>query len=350
MINRIVAQLKPDKNLDELTSLYKVPKSEKGDECPHFQVFAKGIQQMDVLYMPPDPSLEIETAKKQSIGELKESCLHYKIPLKNTRAGRNARREPKGSLLEKIHKTRVELLKDLITYIEKHDIGTQYILVVVDDHTKICDAEPLFYKSSEAVLEGLKLIYKRKILALPKIMECDPGKEFRCVVKTFFEKKHIHMRYGQANRHRQQALVEYKNQILGKILTLSMTAEELESTKEDKLCKLWVKDLPTAIKLINKEIAENTIPLTEALNNGDPFSSNYNKVLLEIGSTVRIMLDYPIDSNNKKLHGKFRSGDRRWTKQIYKIKEILILPGKPPMYLTSNNDLVARTRHQLPPV
>ncbi len=61
MINKIVSQLKPGKDLKELTSLYKVPKSESKDECPHYQVFEKGIQQIDVLFMPADPTLEIDS-------------------------------------------------------------------------------------------------------------------------------------------------------------------------------------------------------------------------------------------------------------------------------------------------
>ncbi len=42
--------------------------------------------------------------------------------------------------------------------------------------------------------------------------------------------------------------------------------------------------------------------------------------------------------------GDFRSGDIKWTTQVYKITEVLLKPGYPPMYLTDN---VARTKNQL---
>ena len=47
------------------------------------------------------------------------------------------------------------------------------------------------------------------------------------------------------------------------------------------------------------------------------------------------------------MNGKFRSTDTRWTNKIYKITEVLLKPGFPPMYLTDANDNVARTKNQL---
>ena len=70
--------------------------------------------------------------------------------------------------------------------------------------------------------------------------------------------------------------------------------------------------------------------------------------MLGIGDKVRILLDYPQDVHGKRLSGdKFRSSDIRWTREVYKITEVLLKPDAPPMYLTNKNDHVARTKGQL---
>ena len=70
--------------------------------------------------------------------------------------------------------------------------------------------------------------------------------------------------------------------------------------------------------------------------------------MLEKGQNVRVLLDHPIDVYNKKrLNGKFRSGDIRWSIEIYKITEILLRPGFPPMYLINNNKSTQYTKQQL---
>ena len=53
--------------------------------------------------------------------------------------------------------------------------GFKYLLVVVDGHSKKCDAIPLKNSSSDAVLKGFKIIYgdTHNILELPKIIQVD---------------------------------------------------------------------------------------------------------------------------------------------------------------------------------
>ena len=54
--------------------------------------------------------------------------------------------------------------------------------------------------------------------------------------------------------------------------------------------------------------------------------------------------------NNKRLGGKFRAGDIRWTKDVYEIKDILLRPNQPPMYTVDNGKTTEYTRQQLQPV
>jgi len=48
---------------------------------------------------------------------------------------------------------------------------------------------------------------------------------------------------------------------------------------------------------------------------------------------VRVILDYPINiATGKKLDGKFRKTDIRWSEKIHKIENIVIAPNQPPLY------------------
>ena len=207
-----------------------------------------------------------------------------------------------------------------------HDGAYKYALVVVDAATKKVDAEPLKGKSAEDVLNAFMKIYGRKILKLPMRLEVDSGGEFKGAVKKYFTDKGVFVRYGQPSRHRQQALVERVNQILGKSLYMRMVGQEmLTGEKETR----WIKDLPVMTKAINTERAKRV--KKEVV---DPVCAGDSCNLLTKGTKVRVQLDEPIDLlTGEKLHGHFRSTDIRWNPKIREIKEILIRPGQPPMYL-----------------
>jgi hypothetical protein len=113
-----------------------------------------------------------------------------------------------------------------------HDKGFKYALVVVDDASKICDAEPIKNKNSIDVLNAFKKIYHRNILKLPQIqIEVDDGSEFKGEVAEYFKKHKIRVRVAEPNRHRQQGLVELKNKILGSTLLQLQTLDEMKTKK-----------------------------------------------------------------------------------------------------------------------
>jgi hypothetical protein len=223
-----------------------------------------------------------------------------------------------------------------------NDRGYKYILVVVDDHSKKMDAEKLREKDSVHVAKAFRKIYDRNILKIPEQIELDDGKEFKGEVREFFDEHNTRIRYALPNRHRQQGLVERKNQILGTIIHRIQTYKELEKNN-GKLNREWIKLLPNIVEQINEHLPK---PLTDAVKD-TPISNDYNKKLLPIGTHVRIQLDHPIGTNNKRLHGEFRSSDIRWTPKIYKVTQVLLVDGKPPMYLTDKSNEVAYTKEQL---
>jgi hypothetical protein len=229
-----------------------------------------------------------------------------------------------------------------LLFLPTDKFGFKYALVVVDVHDKRVDAQAIKKKDDVSVLNAFKKIYARSILKYPKILEVDNGSEFKGETAEYFKEKGIKIHVGLTNRHRSQGLVEYKNQVIGKIILMIQAQKELET---GKISKEWVKYLPDIVNDINTKLPK---PLTTEKYRL-PLHSKSNRDLIAIGDKVRILLDYPIDINNKKLIGKFRSGDIRYTREIYKVREVILKPSFPPLYLT-DKDNVARTIQQLQPI
>jgi hypothetical protein len=56
-----------------------------------------------------------------------------------------------------------------------------------------------------------------------------------------------------------------------------------------------------------------------------------------LGQHVRIPQDKPVDHiTNARLHGTFRQGDLRWSKEKYKIAWVYLNPEQPPLYAVEN--------------
>lgn len=234
-----------------------------------------------------------------------------------------------------------------------HDDDHKYALVVVDIGSKHVDAMPLKVKESKVIAQGLETIFTRDILhGYPKILEVDAGKEFEGAVTKYLKTKKITLRTAKPYRHRQQAMVERKNQQIGTMLFKRMTAEELLTGEP---ARGWTDDLPEVIKEINKKIKKRkpriidieNIPDREWKCEGDACDT------LEQGTKVRVALDAPIDvATGKRLPGKFRDSDIRWTIKQHTIMQTIIQPGQPPMYLVdkANGEVDHRsayTRNQL---
>lgn len=228
------------------------------------------------------------------------------------------------------------------------DDGKKYILVVSDIGSRKVDAEPLATKENTEVLAAFEKIYNRGILKLPTKIDVDPGSEFQGAVKKWFTDKGIFMRVGKVGRHRQQAIVERKNQTIAKALFKRMAAQELLTHETSRQ---WVSDLPKLITVMNKLTAKN---FKEPKLATTPVCTGPSCNLLDIGTKVRVQLEQPRDMvTGKVLAGKFRSTDLRWDPQIRIIREILLRPGSPPMYLLDGNvgkrntEPVAYTKNQL---
>lgn len=221
------------------------------------------------------------------------------------------------------------------------DGGYKYALVVVDLGTHLTDAEPLKRKYAKDVKQAFTNIYRRKTLNRPTIIEVDPGKEFMGVFKQYCKEEGIKMKVGKPNRHRMQAVVERRNQIIGKALFKRMIEQELLT---DEPSVEWVDDLPKIIREMNKKEKKKKIvkPTDDYQCAGDACN------ILDQGTLVRIPLDAPIDVvSGKRLHGKFRDTDIRWEIKPKKITRSILKPNKPPLYLVEGDTHTVYTKNQL---
>ena len=230
------------------------------------------------------------------------------------------------------------------------DGGYKYCLVIVDIATRKVDAEPLKNRSAADVLNAMKKIYnnyKRKILQTPDKLIVDSGTEFKGPFLKYLTYNKIHVKKALRGRHRQLALVERKNQIIGRILFMRMFAQELltgETSKE------WVKDLPKIIQKINEKYSHDPFTDEELLEKFNPWE-DLKQNMIPLGTNVRVALDEPLDIGDAKLHGKFRDTDHRWTTDIYQVTDYVFDPHQPILYKINKplkeNERVVYTIKQL---
>lgn len=220
-----------------------------------------------------------------------------------------------------------------------HNYGYKYCLVVVDDHNKKCDAEPIKNKEAQTVLKAFKKIYARGILTIPANITVDSGSEFKSVFIQYCKDNDINRIQAPTNRHRMVSLVERKNQLLGSIIAQIQAHEEL---KTNKINRNWVKLLPDIITQINQNLPK---PLTEA-KYPDPIITASNKNIIPIGTKVLTKLEAPEDNITGKKQGKFRAGDIKWNRTPQIVNNIILKAGQPPLYQVGNEKF-ERTSQQL---
>jgi len=391
MLKKIVNNLStaPKETSQLIRELYVKPKEELGhNQMPTFQIYKDGIyQQSDLLFLPEDNSQESKEEKLFwiSVDQTKVKAVERKLFNNISKAFHDTDDKTNYIIIDVVKPSKISKVKKGLYYKyydkDKYGLnvpenesefeytqvdiflnakwvkwkakekklvlpklqmksGYRYALVCVDLHSKKCDAEPIRNKTSESIINGYKNIYARKILKIPKMMYVDAGTEFKGEVADFFIKLGMKVRPAEVQRHRQQALVERKNQLIGQIIAHLQGEKELDTKAVNTE---WVKILPSIIKEINSNLPKPL--MTQPYN--FPYSDKTNEGLLEKGSLVRVALDHPINIHNEKtLMGKFRDSDIRWSTQKYPIKEVLLKPSEPPLYLTSHDNAL-HTRQQL---
>lgn len=223
----------------------------------------------------------------------------------------------------------------------------KYILTVADIASRgKTDAQAFKVLNAKSVLDAFKIIFARGILPLPKyVITLDKGVEFKNkLIENYFNDNGIYINFSQTGRSRQIAFAEYRNKVIAKALFMRMTGQEL-LTDEPSLH--WTADLSKVVEAINKHAQKEKITKFSDIPN---FTKN--TVILSIGTPVRLQLDKPKEVfQNQKLNGRFRETDVRWTVNIYKVVDIILDGGQPPLYRVEDIDgnllPVAYTSNQL---
>lgn len=260
-----------------------------------------------------------------------------------------------------------------LLFLPRDKFGYKYALVVIDIFSNRVDIEPLKIKSAESVAKAFNKIYERGILDIPKFMSVDSGAEFKGSTLTYLTSKKIVVTVSATQRHSQTAFVEYANKLIGKAIGYLQAEKEIET---NKTVKGWLDDVKEIVETINDQANKNSLrnkaretevfkqaskktllrnrsanDEVDELINQIKFKKQPNIIkddiplagknaakigILPEGTKVRIALDYPINAvTNEKLHGNFRVGDIRFSKNIHEIVKIILTPNQPVSYLVS---------------
>lgn len=236
-----------------------------------------------------------------------------------------------------------------------NDNGMKYCLTVVDQGSRYVGATALEDRTVDDIVKALKLVYRQsKVLKIPTVIVSDNGSEFlgnfNYEIYKIGVKEH---KCVKAGRHRSVALAERKNQTIGKIIHKILSQVQLTSGNPSSK---WVSHLPLIIKLINGKVQEaNDKMIPEKIEDLKPitFNPDHDIDLLNEGDRVRVALDEPIDVDENKLKGTFRSSDIRWNPTIRTVRYMYMKPNQPIMYFLDGEhgnlkiETVGYTRNQL---
>jgi hypothetical protein len=255
-------------------------------------------------------------------------------------------REPKRKGINTIYTARKpnQIQQADLLFLPEDD-GYKYLLVVVDLFDRHVEVEPLKSKDAAAIKSAMIDIYNNTDIKHPAVLQVDSGKEFMGVFKTYMTKLGTKIRYGIPGRHKQQSLAERVNGIIGKEIFKRQIAREL---KTGKVNKEWLDDIDDIVDTINDKFrATNAKRFSQIKRDDFVKPTRYERDILPIGTKVRIKLDEPQDIFGKKLPGKFRAGDIRWSKKIYTITDFILKPGMSVHYLVDGIDNASFSRYEL---
>jgi hypothetical protein len=215
-----------------------------------------------------------------------------------------------------------------------NDNGYDRALVITDIYTRKTDALPMKDSKSTTVLKASEKIFDNSILDIRRGARIitDGGTEFKGVFKNFYQDKSVTLQQREPGRH--LGIVDNKIQKIGDALLKLQAKDELRTGRTSRL---WMGRLPKVISILNKSARIQKEPEIE-------FNKKVN--LLPIGTEVRRILYVPRDIlDEKRLYGKFRSADQRWSTDTFTITNYIIYPDAPPMYILKDVDEPIHYKH-----
>lgn len=219
------------------------------------------------------------------------------------------------------------------------DNGFKYLLVVVDVATRRADVEPLKDITTKDTMEGIKKIYKRKILNKPNMIQVDNGGEFKGDFLKWFNDNDIIVRYGRPGREKQLGLAKGVKSYIEKVISNIQALKEYQTGKP---YNEWLKHIKPIMNEYNKgkKMKKKNPPEKPPRCKGNTCE------LLNVGDNVRVVADQKKDILNRK-NVKYRHGILRWNPEVREIERLILRRNTPPMYIVKGIPNVAYTRNSL---
>jgi hypothetical protein len=144
------------------------------------------------------------------------------------------------------------------------------------------------------------------------MIQTDQGSEFISeAFREYFQSKGVIIKYGEVSRHKQQAMVESRNGLIGKALFQRMYASYLASNGE--INDQWETHVRDLISNINEVYTKRKKAEPKEVN----FDKFKNDEILDEGTQVRVKLEEPTEITGEKIGvaktaSGFRKTDIRW--------------------------------------
>ena len=206
----------------------------------------------------------------------------------------------------------------------------KYLLVVLDLATNLFDIEPLKNKESQTTLDGLKAIFKRKILILPEIsLKTDDGKEFKASFNKFLKENDIFHKVSYPYRKNQMSPVESLNNSIGRILMNYLNKITIQLDNGEDYTN-WTDILPQLRKQLN-EYRERDLNKLKQYQSKQFHNPLIAKPKFNVGDFVHYKLNKPQNIRGLDVPDatRFRNGDRRYSIDAREIISIIEYPNPP---------------------
>ena len=192
----------------------------------------------------------------------------------------------------------------------------------------------------------LEAIYKKGgVFKYPKAFQCDNGSEFKTEVRKLLEKHNVDIRVATTKyKHNYTAFVEAFNKELIKVSFKPMDAQELQDPK--KFSTIWVKNLTKTVNKMNNTKSFMIVmkPKDAIKLDTVPLDKTYPEetVVLEDG-----LYRYLYQPGEQHGGQKRRATDLIWSKNTYRLDQIVQEPGNRVLYYLQDGPEIAFVREEL---
>ena len=192
----------------------------------------------------------------------------------------------------------------------------------------------------------LEAIYKKGgVFKYPKAFQCDNGSEFKTEVTKLLEKHNVDIRVATTKyKHNHTAFVEAFNKELAKVSFKPMDAQELQDPK--KVSTIWVKNLTKTVNKMNNTKSFMIVmkPKDAIKLDTVPLDKTYPEetVVLEDG-----LYRYLYQPGEQHGGQKRRATDLIWSKNTYRLDQIVQEPGNRVLYYLQDGPEIAFVREEL---